>query len=134
VKTLRPVIAPVLLLTGVCAAIAGAVRGGDGAAGAVVGGVVVCLFFLSSRVALEPLTKASPQSSLLAAVVFYATKVVALLALFTVLLDPDGAGARLDEKSLGATVIITTIAWTTLQIRAARRARIPLYDLGDKAP
>lgn len=132
--TLRSVVLPVLVLTAVCAVVAGVSAGGEGVLGAVVGGVVVCVFFVSSPAALGPITKVSPHLSLLVAMTFFLTKIIALLALFTVLFDRDGLGSRLDAESLGGTVIVTTLAWTLLQIRAARRVRLPLYDLGDTSP
>jgi ATP synthase protein I len=134
VSALRQTVLPALLLTAVCAVVAGFAKGGDGAAGAAVAGVLVVLFFLSSPLALGPVTKVSPQISLLVAMIFFVTKVVALLAVFTVLLDRDGLGAHLDEKAFGSSVIVVTLGWTVLQIRAARRVRLPLYDLGDTRP
>lgn len=133
VSTLRPVVLPVLVLTAAGAIVCGVSAGGEGALGAAVGGLVVCLFFASSPAALGPVTKVSPQLSLVVAMVFFLTKVVALVALFTVLLDRDGVGAHLDRRSLGGTVIVTTLAWTFLQVWAARRVRLPLYDLGDRS-
>jgi len=131
VSTLRSVVLPELTVTLVCALVAGLSVGGAGVLGAVVGGVVVCVFFMSSPAALGPITKVSPHLSLLVAMTFFLTKIVALLALFTVLFDRDGVGSHLNTGSLGGTVIVTTLAWTFLQIRAARRVRVPLYDLSD---
>jgi ATP synthase protein I len=130
-EQMRNVIVWAFGLTVVCAVAAGALQGRQGVVGAFVGGAVVCAFFVSSPMALGPVTKVSPHLSLLVAMVFFVTKVVALVALFTVLLDRGGFGAELDRKSFGLTVIVTTIGWTFLQIRAARRQRVPLYDLGD---
>jgi ATP synthase protein I len=115
----------------VCSVVAGVAEGRDGVLAALVGGAVVCAFFVSSPLALGPVTKVSPHLSLLVAMVFFVTKVVALVAVFTVLLDRGGLGAQLDRKSFGLTVIVTAVGWTFLQIRAARRQRVPLYDLGD---
>lgn len=134
ITTLRTVVLPVLLITAVCALVAGLTAGAEGVLGAVVGGVVVCVFFTSSPAALGPITKISPHLSLLVAMTFFLTKVIALLALFTVLFDRDGVGSHLDAKALGGTVIVTTLAWTVFQILAARRVRVPLYDLGDTTP
>ncbi|MCL3820112.1 hypothetical protein [Aeromicrobium wangtongii] len=129
--TLRTVVLPTLVVTALCAVVAGLSEGSDGVAGALVGGAIVCLFFVSSPAALGPITKVSPHLSLLVAMTFFLTKVIALLALFTVLFDRDGLGAHLDDRSLGGTVIVATLAWTFLQIRASKRTRIPTYDLDD---
>jgi ATP synthase protein I len=127
----RSAIIPTLALTAVCAVVAGLVSGETGVYGAIVGGVIVCVFFASSPLALGPVTKVSPQSSVLVAMVFFLTKVVALVALFVVVLGPDGIGDHVDDAALGMTVIVTTLAWTALQIRAARHTRQPLYDLSN---
>lgn len=133
-NTVRLIVLPELIVTLVCAVVAGVSVGGPGVFGAVVGGAVVCMFFVSSPAALGPITKVSPHLSLLVAMTFFLTKVIALVALFTVLFDRDGVGSHLDSGSLGGTVIVTTLAWTFLQIRAARRVRVPLYDLSDTDP
>lgn len=129
---LRSSVVPALALTLVCALVAGIGRGSEGTVGALIGGAVVCLFFVSSPFALGPITKVSPQLSLLVAMIFFATKILALLALFVVVLGPEGIGDRVDDPSLGVTVILTTLAWTFFQIRGARRSRQPLYDLDDE--
>jgi ATP synthase protein I len=131
---LRSTVVPVLVLTAVCAVVAGVRVGEQGAWGAVLGGLIVCGFFASSPAALGPVTKVSPHLSVLVALVFFVTKVVALLALFGVFLGPEGLGDRVNDSALGITVIVTTLAWTTLQIRAARHSRLPLYDLSGDGP
>jgi ATP synthase protein I len=128
---LRSSILPALVVTVICAIVAGLTAGEEGVYGALVGGVIVCVFFASSPLALGPVTKVSPQLSVLVAMVFFLTKVVALVALFVVVLGPEGIGDHIDDAALGTTVIVTTLAWTALQIRAARHSRQPLYDLGN---
>lgn len=128
---LRTNILPALAITAVCAVVAAFTAGADGVWGALVGGAMVCVFFASSPMTLGPITKVSPQLSLAIAMTFFLTKVIALVALMSVLLDADGLGQHLDRRALGVTVIVTTLAWTFLAIRASQRVRLPLYDLGD---
>lgn len=128
---MRTSILPVLAITAVCAVVAAFTAGADGVWGALAGGVMVCVFFASSPMALGPITKVSPQLSLAIAMTFFMTKVVALVALMSVLLDVNGLGQHLDKRALGVTVIVTTLAWTFLAIHAAQRVRQPLYDLDD---
>ena len=120
---------PALIVAVICMAVAGATAGEKGVVGAAVGAVIVLLFFASSPLALGPVTKVSPQLSILVALTFFFTKVVALVALMVVLLDPEGVGEHLDKNALGGTVIVSTLAWTVFQIRAATKSRQPLYDL-----
>lgn len=123
----------VLAVVAVCAAVAAAAEGRPGAVGALLGGLLVCVFFASSPAALGPITKVSPQLSLLVAMLFFLTKVVALLALFTVLSESAAFAEHVHAKSLAGTVVIATLAWTFFQIRAAKNQRIPIYDLDDTA-
>ena len=131
---LRSSILPSLVVIVVCAAVAAFTVGTEGVWGALVGGVMVGVFFASSPIALRRITKVAPQLSLAVAMTFFLTKVIALVALMTVLLDPDGLGRHLDKRALGVTIIVTTLAWTFLQILASQRERLPLYDLRDTQP
>lgn len=131
---LRTSILPVLAITVVCAVVGAFTAGAGGVWGALAGGAMVCVFFASSPMALGPITKVSPQLSLMVAMTFFLTKVIALVALMAVLLDANGLGRHLDKSALGVTVIVATLAWTFLAIRAAQRVRQPLYDLGDTGP
>jgi ATP synthase protein I len=125
----RKSILPALVVAVVCMTIAGVTVGEKGVVGAGVGSVIVFLFFASSPLALGPVTKVSPQLSVFVALIFFFTKIVALVALMVVVLDPEGVGRHVDKGALGATVIVSTLAWTVFQIRAATRSRQPLYDL-----
>lgn len=120
---------PALVVSALCVVVAGVVAGGDGAAGAAVGAGIVVVFFASSPLVLGPVTKVSPHLSVAVALTFFLTKVVALLALFVVLIAPDGPGRHLDSKSLGSTVIVCALTWSFLQIWSATKSRQPLYDL-----
>jgi len=120
---------PALVVAVVCMTVAGVTAGEKGVVGAGVGSVIVFFFFASSPLALGPVTKVSPQLSVFVALIFFFTKIVALVALMVVVLDPEGVGRYVDKGALGATVIVSTLAWTVFQIRAATRSRQPLYDL-----
>ena len=125
----RKSLLPALFVAIICMAVAGATAGEKGVVGAAVGALIVLLFFASSPLALGPVTKVSPHLSVLVALTFFFTKIVALVALMVVLLDPEGVGGHLDKGALGGTIIVSTLAWTVFQIRAATKSRQPLYDL-----
>lgn len=120
---------PAFVVAILCMAVAGLTVGEKGVVGAAVGAVIVLLFFGSSPLALGPVTKVSPHLSMVVALAFFFTKVVALVALMVVLLDPEGVGRHLDKGALGGTVIVSTLAWTVFLLRAATKSRQPLYDL-----
>lgn len=125
----RKSLLPAFVVALICMTVAGVTVGEKGVVGAAVGAVIVFLFFASSPLALGPVTKVSPQLSVFVALTFFFTKIVALVALMLVVLDPEGVGRHLDKGALGGTVIVSTLAWTVFQIRAATRTRQPLYDL-----
>jgi ATP synthase protein I len=133
VEEVRKVVPWAVPVVVACAVVSALSAGVDGLIGALVGGVLVCVFFVSTPLALGPIATTVPHLSLVAAMMFFATKILALLALMTILLDPDGIGRHVHEGSLGGTVIVTTLLWTVLQVRASRRTRQPLYDLHDSA-
>lgn len=125
----RKSLLPAFIVAIICMAVAGATVGEKGVVGAAVGAVIVLLFFASSPLVLGPVTKVSPHLSLLVAMIFFFTKVVALVAIMVVLLDPEGVGNHLDKAALGGTIIVSTLTWTVFQVRAATKSRQPLYDL-----
>ncbi|EFQ83017.1 hypothetical protein HMPREF0063_12226 [Aeromicrobium marinum DSM 15272] len=130
-STLRSVILPVLLLTAVCAVVAGFVVGSAGVAGAAVGGGLVAVFLSSNGTILEPATKADPSLALLVSLALFTGKVAVVLVLLAVFLNSDSVAERFDGPSLGFTLLATSLTSTTLQVLQYRRRRVPTYDLGD---
>lgn len=126
---IRKSLLPALIVSLACVAVAGLTSGEKGVIGAAVGAVIVLVFFASSPLALGPVTKVSPHLSVLVALTFFFTKVIALVALMVVVLNPEGVGKHLDKGALGGTIIVCTLAWTMFQVRAATRSRQLLYDL-----
>lgn len=118
-----------LAVTTVCAVVAAFAAGPPGLLGAVVGGVIVVVFFGSTPAVLGPVAKADPRLSLLFAMVFFLTKVVALVALFVVLRGAAGPDGAIDPESVSVTVIVTTLALLAGRIFDATRERTPTYDL-----
>ncbi len=113
----------------ICAIVAAFVVGAPGFWGAVIGGVVVLAFFTSTPAVLGPVAKTSPGLSLMFAMVFFLTKVVALVALFVVLSRASGQDGPIDAESVSVTVIATTFAWLVAKIVDTTRERTPTYDL-----
>jgi len=113
----------------VCAIVAALAAGSPGLWGALVGGAIVLAFFGSTPAVLGPVAKADPRLSLLFALVFFGTKVVALIALFVVLSRAAGQGGALDPESVSVTVIVTTLVWLAARILDSTRDRTPTYDL-----
>lgn len=118
----------------VCAVTAAVVVGGPGLLGAVIGGVIVVAFFGSTPAVMGPVAKATPALSLMFAVIFFFTKVVALLALFVVLRRSSGDAGAIDAESVSVAVIVTTLVWLFLRVVDSTRERTPVYDLPETRP
>lgn len=131
--TVRRIYLPALAVGVLCMAVGTYLAGGPGLAAAAIGTAVVFVFFASTPLALKGPTAVAPGLAMVLALLFFATKVFALVAAMTVVLDPDGIGANVDTQVLGATLIASTLVWTFLQIRAATKTREPLYDLDEPA-
>lgn len=130
-KTLRAILLPVIALTAIAAIIAGVVTGSAGVWGALLGGLVVCLFMGSTPVILTPAVKASPVLSLPVAVAFFTTKTASVVMVLALLFDVGGLADHVDRKAFGLAALAASLAWTVLQVLAFRRERVPVYDLGN---
>ncbi|GAA2092412.1 hypothetical protein IDH50_18135 [Aeromicrobium tamlense] len=129
-RQLAPWIALAVIV--VCTVVAAAVVGVEGLLGAIIGGVIVLAFFATTPAVLGPVAKATPGLSMMFALIFFFTKVVALLALFVVLQRSSGDSGPIDPESVSVTVIATTLAWLTARLVDATRDRTPMYDLPEK--
>ncbi len=121
-----------VLAAAVCTGGAAIVAGSEGALGAAVGGALAIAFFASTPAVLGPMTRVTPGMSLLVALMFFATKMLGLLAVLVVLLDPDVLGLRLDEAALGASVLAVALTVTVGRVVAHRSNRQLLYDLSER--
>jgi len=131
-RTGRPVLGPLsvtgglgLLLVVLGALLAGA----PGAAGAAVGGVLVCVVLASGAVVVGAVASVSPKASLRGAVRTY-TRQVLLVGLVYVGLRQGGVlSGPVDARWLSAAVIGCTLVWTGALVVSSTRSRQPVYDL-----
>ncbi len=128
-RLVRAVVVPILLVVLVLVAVAAAWRGGEGALGAGLGGLLTVAFLGSSPTVLTPVARRSPVASLPVALAFFVVKAVVAVVLLGVLLAPDGVGRHLDVGSLAAAMVVVALAWVVLHLRALRNDRTPTYDL-----
>ncbi len=130
-RLVRTSLPAALVVVAVCVVVSAVLAGRQGALGAGVGGLLVCGLFLMNPPALGPVTKVMPQVSLPVALLFFLTKVLLVLALLTLLLDPDRLGASIDDMALVLSVVVLTLTWVGLLVRDHARRRIAVYDLPD---
>jgi len=99
------------------------------AAGAVIGTVMVCVFFGFGAVVLDLVSRLAPAASLLVALLTYTLKVVLIGLVFVVLSGSGALDGGVDAVWLGGTVIVCTLGWLVCQVFFSVRSREPLYDL-----
>ncbi|RLV56822.1 hypothetical protein D9V41_03355 [Aeromicrobium phragmitis] len=120
-----------LVVVAVCAGFGAHQDGIAGAVSALVGGAVVIVFLGSTAAVLGPMVKVLPHASMATSMLFYLTKIAALLALFVVLQDFTRPAGPLDRGILSGTVIVATIVWLVTRTIDDTRARVPTFDLPD---
>lgn len=131
VRTVVPVAGAAALLVAV-----GALVGGSPAAlGALVGGLLIVVVLASSTLLVDAAASLANASVLLVGLVTYSLHVllvlVALVAVERSGLTDDGT---LSARWLGGAVVVGALVWSVAQVVATTRARIPLYDLPERAP
>lgn len=121
----------VLVVCGASALVSALQVGVEGLWGSLLGSFIVAVFFLLNPALLRPVTRAADGTTLPMSLLFFATKVMILLAVLTVATDPDGMGARIDATALTITMMIATVTWIVVLIWSAMTRRQLLYDLDD---
>ncbi|MEJ5944861.1 hypothetical protein WDZ17_06075 [Pseudokineococcus basanitobsidens] len=121
---LRAALAPALVAGAVCAVVALVVSGPAGLVAALVGVVLVVLFFGSTLVVLARVARRAPQTVMVVALGTYTAKVVLLAVAFVVL----ARVTSLPGPALGLTTIVVTAVWLGFELRGFLRARHPVVD------
>ena len=112
-------------LAGVVALLAGLLFGGPkGAAGAVLGTVVVVAFFSISAYVVDWASKISPQTLMLAGVASYVVKVLGMMILISALRDVT----LWNTVIFGWTVVALAVVWIVAEFRITLRTRRPYID------
>ena len=118
------------LLAGAVLIVLGALVSGSAAAvAAVIGTVMVCVFFGLGAMVLDVVAKLAPATSLLIALLTYTLKVVLIGLVFVGLQRSGALQDAVHGQWLGGTVIACTLVWLAAQVTFSMRSREPLYDL-----
>ena len=119
-------------LTAVAAAIMVAVSaalvGVKGLIGALVGVVVVIVFFGISVLVVGRAARVSPEAMMVAALVTYVVKIVAL----AIILSSLNGTTAFSTRALGFTAIGCILLWSAAQVVAAMRVRMLYVEPGPK--
>jgi ATP synthase protein I len=125
----RAALVPTLVVGAGAVVLGGLLVGSSGVWGALIGVLVVVVFFALGVLVLGRLIGREPAFALVAAMGLYVGKVVVIGGMF-IFLDATGAlSGFADHLVLGLTVIACTLAWTAGEMVGAVRARQPVYDL-----
>lgn len=120
--------------TGLVVTVLGAFLGGSAALlGAVVGAGVTLLVLATGFAVVDLVAGLLPQLSVVVALLTYALQMVVLAALLVTLRETDDVEQTLVPEWFAAGVIAVALAWTVCLLVHATRARVPLYDLPERA-
>ncbi|HEU4512375.1 MAG TPA: hypothetical protein VFR87_04670 [Nocardioidaceae bacterium] len=109
--------------------LAAVTTGPAGAAGALVGILMVCAVFAFGTVVLGVVTRVAPAASLLVALLTYTLQVVVVGLVYVGLSSGGALDGPVDPRWLSGAVIASTLAWTVTQIMVTMRSRQLAYDL-----
>ena len=118
---------PAAVVTGVAASlVVGVVNGPRAGLSGLVGVAIAVAFFASgllvvSRVVVDT---ANPMLFMAVGMAVYFAQVLALLGVLLLATVVD----VFDTRAAGIVVLVTVVAWEAAQLRAWRRARVPIYD------
>ena len=120
----------ITLAVGVLCAIGSWLVGGNkGLIGAVMGTVVVLLFFSIGQGILGWVLRNNPQMALMVALGVYLVKIGALFVLIVLLQD----ATFFNPKAFAITIVACTLAWTTAEIWVFGRTKVLYVEPGGPA-
>ncbi len=106
----------------------GALGGGKGLAGALLGVGLVIVFFGISAAAMSWASRKSPQVTMVTAASTYLIKI---LVLFFFVIRYSGTTA-FNGKIFGVTVVVCVVVWTSAQALVSARLKVPYVELDGK--
>lgn len=123
------------VVAGLVVIAAAAVAGGaDAVAGAVAGALLTAGVLAFGAFVVNAVAGVMPAAALVVALFTYTLQVLVMGLVFWVLSSSPQAASSLDERWLGGSVIVTTLAWLVAQLTLTLRQRIPVYDLAPAPP
>lgn len=121
--------AAVTTVVGVLVVLAAALAGGEPAAyGALVGTAITLVIFSFGAFAVDAVSRLMPVASLLVAMLTYTMQVLLMLVVFVGLNRAGVLDENLDRGWLGGAIIVGVLAWTSAQLIASAKARIPAFE------
>jgi uncharacterized membrane protein len=129
--TLRGALVPTVVAGGIAALVLGLVRGVAGGVSGLVGVAIAVVFFASGLLLMDKLVRdRDPMLFMAVGMAIYFAQVLLLLGVLIV----AGKVESLDSWAAGVAMLVAVLAWQVGQVRAWRRARVPVYDPQDESP
>lgn len=123
--TLRGALVPTLVAGGLATVVLALTRGVDGGVSALVGVAIAVVFFGSGLLLMDKLVRdRDPMLFMAVGMAVYFGQVLLLLGVLLV----AGKVESLDSWAAGVAMLVAVLAWQVGQVRAWRRARVPVYD------
>ncbi|MBG0828327.1 hypothetical protein HS041_11180 [Planomonospora sp. ID67723] len=130
VRLLKGAVVPTALAGLAVVVVAALLAGGKGALGAAIGLLVVSVFFTLGLVAVSYASRVSPMMMMTAAVVTYAVKILAVMAMLKAFED----ATAFEPKAFGWAAIVCTLAWTVGEMRGFMKLKMLYVDPEGKVP
>lgn len=130
VRVLKRAALPTFAVGAVAVVVALLVAGGKGALGALLGVLLVGIFFGVSAVAVSSASRVSPQLMAIAAMGSYLVKVVVLMIALRAFADTD----LWNPKAFAWSVVVCTVVWTAAEVRAFIKTRTLYVDPDGSVP
>jgi ATP synthase protein I len=129
-RLLKGAVIPTALTGLVVVGVAALVAGGKGALGAGIGLLVVSVFFTVGLVVVSYASRVSPMMMMTAAVLSYAVKILAVMAMLKAFED----ATAFEPKAFGWAAIVCTLAWTVGEMRGFMKLKMLYVDPEGKVP
>jgi ATP synthase protein I len=78
---------------------------------------------------VESATRMAPQTAIVVALMTYTLQVALVAAVFALLTSSGALGATLSGGWVAGGVVVATVTWTSAQLVASAKARVPAYDI-----
>ena len=129
--TLRGAMVPTLAAGAAATVVLALTRGIAGGVSALVGVAIAVVFFGSGLLLMDKLVRdRDPMLFMAVGMAIYFAQVLMLLGILVI----AGRIESLDSWAAGVAMLVAVLAWQVGQVRAWRRARVPVYDQPVETP
>jgi len=125
-QLIRKAANPTIIAAILAVAVGGTVRGSAGAIGALIGGLIVVIFFTIGQVVLNSVIKNNPSMAMSVAMLMYLVKVAVLFGLMLAFKHTSA----FDTKVFASTILLCTLVWTAAEMWAFSTGKVLYVEPG----